>query len=238
MSSRRRDRRRTEEGRSPHSTPHPPAETTRSSNDKKPAQEIDKPDSVGLERLIFFSDAVFAIAITLLVIDLHLPTDAGSDLLGALRDLIPNFEGFAISFFVIALYWSVHHRMFRYIRDYDGRMLWLNNFLLMSIVFLPFSTTLINEYGDQATAVIFYALNLVVIGVFFLLLWIHAAYRAKLIDPATPAGTVRQATRNLLIVPVVFLASIPLALFKPGDATYSWLLIPVLLRLVADRRSA
>jgi uncharacterized membrane protein len=128
--------------------------------------------------------------------------------------------------------------MFRYIRDYDGRMLWLNNFLLMSIVFLPFSTTLINEYGDQATAVIFYALNLVVIGVFFLLLWIHAAYRAKLIDPATPAGTVRQATRNLLIVPVVFLASIPLALFKPGDATYSWLLIPVLLRLVADRRSA
>jgi uncharacterized membrane protein len=108
----------------------------------------------------------------------------------------------------------------------------------MSIAFLPFSTSLISRYGDQSLAVIFYALNLVVIGVFFMLLWLHAVYRGRLIDPATPHAVVRQATLRLAIVPVVFLASVPLALFSPNGAKFVWLLIPVLRHFVVDRREA
>ncbi len=200
-----------------------------------------KDDVTGFERLIFFSDAVFAIAITLLIIDIRLPANAGANLAGALRDLMPNFEGFVMSFLVIALYWMSHHRAFRYISHYDGRLVWINVLLLMSVVFLPFSSSLISAYGDQSLAVIFYATNLAIIGGLFLLLWVYAAFFGQLIDPRTPRLTVRRTTVALAIPPLVFLASVPVAMLNPTTAEMSWLLIGILrplpARLIADRRT-
>jgi uncharacterized membrane protein len=90
-----------------------------------------------LERLILFSDAVFAIAITLLVleikvpsIDHHIATDAL--LLKSLDELIPKFIGFFISFFIIGLYWTTHHRLFGHVVDYMPRLLWLNLLFLLA----------------------------------------------------------------------------------------------------------
>ncbi|MBK9959255.1 MAG: DUF1211 domain-containing protein [Chitinophagaceae bacterium] len=88
-----------------------------------------------LERLILFSDAVFAIAITLLVIEIKIPelphdsvTDKG--LLIALRNLIPKFIGFLVSFLLIGQYWIVHHRLFGYVINFTDRLIWLNIFLI------------------------------------------------------------------------------------------------------------
>src|SRR6266550_8626645 len=96
-----------------------------------------------LERMILFSDAVFAIAITLLVIEIkvpqidrHVATDAL--LLNALDELIPKFIGFFISFFIIGLYWTIHHRMFGYVIDYTRKLLWLNLIFLLAVVLMPF----------------------------------------------------------------------------------------------------
>src|SRR4030095_10043169 len=87
-----------------------------------------------LERLILFSDAVFAIAITLLVIEIKIP-DIHEDvsdkkLLQSLWDLIPKFFGFIISFMLIGLYWTIHHRMFGFVTSFDGKLLWMNLFFL------------------------------------------------------------------------------------------------------------
>jgi len=236
MRSRRRDKRRNRTGPRPRLADSASIDESRSA--EPDASGTSKRDTIGLERLLFFNDAVFAIAITLLVIDIRLPDNAGADLAGALRDLAPNFAGFVFSFLVIALYWITHHHIFQYIRDYDHQLIWINVLFLMSVAFLLFSTSLINSYGDQSLAVIFYALNMVVIGVIFMLLWIHAVYRGRLIDPATPHAVVRQATLRLAIVPVVFLASVPLALFSPNGAKLFWLLIPVLRHFVVNRRQA
>lgn len=96
-----------------------------------------------VERLVFFSDAVFAIAITLLIIEIKVPSLHGlpvsdDSFLHAFSLLLPNLVGFALSFFIIGLYWSLHHRMFGYVTDYNGKLIWLNLLFLFSIVLMPF----------------------------------------------------------------------------------------------------
>lgn len=103
-----------------------------------------------LERLVFFSDAVFAISITLLVIELkfpHLPYRASNaEFLQALAQMTPQFVGFVISFFVVGAFWSGHHRAFACARYWSPRLLMPNLFLLCSVVGMPFFTELVSDY--------------------------------------------------------------------------------------------
>jgi len=104
-----------------------------------------------LERLILFSDAVFAIAITLMVIEIKIPEVHGEEvtdqaLLHRLREMIPKFIGFLISFLLIGQYWIVHHRMFGYVINFTGKLIWLNIFFLLAVALMPFSTGFYSEY--------------------------------------------------------------------------------------------
>ena len=98
-----------------------------------------------IERMILFTDAVFAIAITLLVIEIKAPIiseySSFNQTLNQLFDLIPRFMGFIMSFFVIAIYWRSHHRLFSFLKSYDDRIIWLNFFFLFFIVLMPFSSS-------------------------------------------------------------------------------------------------
>src|SRR6185312_5290352 len=116
--------------------------------------------------------------------------------------------------------------------SYDGPLIWINTITLMAIVFIPFSTSLVSGYGGQALAVIFYAINLAVIGLLFLGLWLYAAFPGHLIDRATSRTTIRVTAMRLSIPPLVFMLSIPIALFNPTAANFWWLMIPVLSRVV------
>jgi uncharacterized membrane protein len=122
-----------------------------------------------LERVVFFSDAVFAIAITLLVIDLKLPETAdmaserGAWL--ALAATIPRLGGFVISFLVIGAYWVGHHRMFRYITRCDVSLLWRNLLLLMCVAFLPFPTSVFSEHLRGQMPIVLYAGSLGLAGI-------------------------------------------------------------------------
>ena len=102
-----------------------------------------------LERMILFSDAVFAIAITLLVIEIKIPDKeflnehgglSDKVLLRALNELVPKFVGYLISFCLIGLYWSIHHRMFGFVTNYDRKLLFLNLLFLFFVALMPFST--------------------------------------------------------------------------------------------------
>lgn len=127
----------------------------------------DRPDHP-LERLIFFSDAVFAIAITLLIIDVHAPhVPLGSpdhEYIRALLNLTPSLFGFFISFFVIGAFWAGHHRAFALAGHYSDRLNGPNLMLLCSVVFLPFTTSFMSHNIGTLVPVQFYNLSLIAAG--------------------------------------------------------------------------
>jgi uncharacterized membrane protein len=125
----------------------------------------DRPDHP-LERLIFFSDAVFAIAITLLIIEVHAPElPRGSPdiaYLQALANLAPSFLGFSVSFFVIGAFWAGHHRAFAMAEHHSERLTGPNLMLLCAVVFMPFSTAFMSANYALTVPSIVYALTLLV----------------------------------------------------------------------------
>jgi TMEM175 potassium channel family protein len=185
---------------------------------------------IGLERVIFFSDAVIAIAITLLVLDIKLPEVAAESVRGFTQQLLalwPKFVGYFVSFWVIALYWVAHHRCFRYIRRYDRRLIYLNFLFLMFIAFMPFPTGLLFSNPTQAASVMLYAGTAAGMGLSLAGLWIYADHH-HFIPADVPRTVIRDIRLNLLLPPVVFLISVCTALFNATLAMYLWfLLIPV-----------
>ena len=121
-----------------------------------------------LERLTFFSDAVFAIAMTLLVIEVRLPhlSRFSDGALGqALLDIYPNFVGFVVSFLVIGRFWVGHHRVMGMLAATSNRLVWTNLFLLMAVAFMPFPTAIFSEYVQLRVGVGVYTGWLVVLGI-------------------------------------------------------------------------
>jgi uncharacterized membrane protein len=133
-----------------------------------PKRPIGKPDDHALERLVFFSDAVFAIAITLLVIELpvpHLPrTATDADFLRALVRLIPNIVGYSIGFAVIGAFWAGHHRSFILARRYDSSLLVPNLVLLGLVAFMPFSTALVSAHMGMRVPTTLYCTTMLAVS--------------------------------------------------------------------------
>ncbi len=187
-------------------------------------------EQLGLERLVFFSDAVYAIAITLLVIDLRLPPGSGeldnAGLARVLLAMLPQLFSYVLSFLVIGSFWSSHHRKFRYVTGYDRRLLLLNMLLLMVVAFLPFPTAVLGESGN-ATATIFYAGTIVVASLLSALLWRYPLTHG-LVRASTPQHIRRFELIRPLLTALVFGLSIPLALYDADWAKYFWaVLIPI-----------
>lgn len=191
-------------------------------------QDVPEQEHLGLERLIFFSDAVFAIAITLLVLEIRLPsgeaalTDA--ELLASLLGIWQKYLAYMISFLVIGMFWMSHHRKFRYIKRYDSRLLFLNLLMLMVVAFVPFPSSIISE-SPSRTATIFYALTMIVVGLLFLLLWWYASRNNYLTDPQLDPNDRRREFAVPLMTMAVFLLSIGITFVNADLAKFSWLLL-------------
>ena len=191
-----------------------------------------------LDRLVFFSDAVMAIAITLLVIDLRLPAlppiTTEAELRAALADLAPRVFSFVLSFAVIGLWWSTHHRFFGSVVRLDPTLLVLNLAFLGAIAFLPFPTSVLGS-TLLPTSVAIYAATNAVIG--YLIATMRAiAERHALLGPTVPLDEYRRRTTRTLIAPSVFAASIPLAYVNPVVAAWSWNLVWVVILLTRRLR--
>lgn len=196
--------------------------------------QISAPDAeergLGFERVVFFSDAVFAIAITLLAIEIHVGEIAEEvvdvELPQHLWAAWPQVLAYLIGFSVIGAYWVSHHRLFSYIKRYDYRLIWLNLLFLSLIAISPFPTNVIGEYGFHQPAQIFYALSVSVTGFAKVLVWWYASHDRRLVDSNLDAHTIRQVTMRGLIVPVVFLLSVPFTWFGPVLPMAIWLATP------------
>jgi uncharacterized membrane protein len=176
----------------------------------------------GVNRLEAFSDGVFAIAITLLVLGIEIPDVAEDQLWEALRDLGPSVFGYFLGFAVIGLFWVVHHEFFGQVARVDARLLWTNLLFLSLIAAMPFSTGLLGDFDSSEVATVIFAAN---VGLAAIASHVSAwlAIRGGLLDDGSPAIRERFLTADLL-VPVIFLGSIPLVLISPGTAQLSWLL--------------
>src|SRR6185503_365540 len=155
---------------------------------------------LSFERVVFFSDAVFAIVITLLVLELkvpHLGDHTEPALRHSLVELLPRVAGFVISFLIIGLMWIEHHRIFRYIADYDAGLLWRNLFLLLCVSFVPFPTALFSENFWSRTAFILYAASFGGVATAKFFIWRHAVAAKLLKEGVTPELEVRIARRSM-----------------------------------------
>ncbi|MBS1915293.1 MAG: DUF1211 domain-containing protein [Bacteroidetes bacterium] len=135
-----------------------------------------KEKSLELERLVFFSDAIVAIAMTILVFDLKLThiTD-GHITFADLGDAWQKFAAFFLSFILIAIFWKIHHEFFSHIREINSTLLWINIGWLMFIVTLPFSTSLISAHFFAKPAIFTYSLNVLLVTIFQNTIWDYAA---------------------------------------------------------------
>jgi uncharacterized membrane protein len=216
-------------------------ESERSARDQeirtRPANE-----ELGLERIMFFSDAVMAIAITLLAIDLKVPEIAASaaaaELPRSLSELGPRFLSFLISFFVIGIYWMSHHRYFRFIKRYDGGLIVLNLLFLLFIVLMPFVASLFGQYYYLPLGMSVYAAAVAATGLSMGALWWYASYRYRLVDEHLDKQFIR-ARSLAMAVPLLFLVSIPFAFFSRTLAIAIWCMLPLVsfaILKVSERR--
>ncbi|MES2416901.1 MAG: TMEM175 family protein [Bacteroidota bacterium] len=173
-----------------------------------------------IERIILFTDAVFAIAITLLVIEIKAPhIRAGmtsEEIALQLTNLTPLFAGFIISFFVIAIYWRSHHRLFSFIKDYDDKLIWLNFFFLFTIILMPFSSAYYSEQTSYALPFYFYCTNVAATGLLNYALLAYIIKHKGRISAGFDELKTRQLARwRTLIVPAIFTLGILIDLCLP-----------------------
>ncbi len=167
-------------------------------------------------RLEAFSDGVLAIAITLLVLEIHVPDVKHNESLAhALADLWPKYATFAVSFLTIGIMWINHHALFDRVTRVDRRLLFLNLLLLLSISFVPFPTAVLGDYVQDATqghvAAALYGFNMFLVGCGFLALWRHLLAHPELRGPAFGDADVRAGLRRTIVGPVCYAASIAVA---------------------------
>jgi uncharacterized membrane protein len=190
----------------------------------------------GTERITAFSDGVFAIAITLLVLDLKLPELpehlSNAELLQALLALSPKIFSYALSFLVVGFLWINHHRLFAPIRRYDQKLLWLNLFVLLFVAFLPFPTTVLGDYGNRTPAIVLYALTFAMVSMAQVLVWAYATRGHRLVEPDLDPRLITYTTMRGVAVIAIWLGSIPIAFISPVLASLTWMLLFPLLRIV------
>ena len=197
-----------------------------------------------LERLIFFSDAVFAIAITLLIIEVHPPNlgfrASDHDHLVALANLTPSFVAFFISFFVIGAFWAGHHRAFSLARHWSPKLVMPNIVMLAAIVFMPFATAYMGMNMGQRVPTVLYDLVLLATGLLNIRL-VRVATSPPVVDEqADPVVIARTRARGWGVTLGAALALV-LAFYVPRLSQFGLLTIPLWLRLVvrrAEKRAA
>lgn len=180
-------------------------------------------------RVLALSDGVFAIVVTLLVLEIHVPELGGGQGLGdALHEVRPSFIGFLISFVVTAIAWTGHRDLFALIRRTDRGLVWLNFVYLLPLSLLPFGAALISRYDRESAALALYGVLLLLIAVTRLAVWLYATNRQHLLYEPVDR---RSKTVGILLVAIpaaLYLLAIGLADPVPGASLAIYVAAPVL----------
>ena len=185
-------------------------------------------DTVRTESL---SDGIFAIATTLLVLNLEVPNvpqgEATRSLPQAIADLAPSLLSYVLSFLVVAAYWMAHRAIFRHIMRVNRPLSWLNVLFLMVIAFLPFSTGLFDTYASETLVVVIYVGNLALARLMLTAIWWYASANRALIGDTVSQRHIRFHRARGLVIPLIFVLSIGVAYVSVTAAVVVWIALAV-----------
>lgn len=170
------------------------------------------------KRIETLVDGIFAIAMTLLVLSLDVPQipypATNAQILNVLSGMAPQFLIFILSFLLLATFWRIHHSQFNLIKKTDQGLLWINVFWLLLVALVPFSTNLVGDYGYLTVSMVFFHVNLFLIGITFNWNWHHASEH-DLMEEKVDKNFVRSQKIVNLTLPVCALIAIGLAFITP-----------------------
>jgi len=181
-------------------------------------------------RIAALVDGIFAVAMTLLVLDLKLPegTKLSNDtaVWRQLFQLTGRFSTYALSFVVLGTYWIGHHSLFHFVRRVSRGMLWLNLLFLLFITLLPFSTNLLSGHSHLQIPVVVYGINLLLIFIIALLQLLYLEHHPELSHDQLSPSWIANSRRRLVIPMVIVVTSIAISFYKPKIAMSAyWLLL-------------
>ncbi len=182
-------------------------------------------------RLETMVDGIFAIAMPLLVLGINPPKPAESQAQTTLPflvfDLVPEIFIFIVAFLILASFWLNHHRHFHFVRSVDSRLVWINIFLLISIVFIPFSTDVAGDYPEVQIAVLLFHINILIVGLFFAYQVSYISKSVHLCDPETDKNFLQAHYLRSILIPVVAFIAVIVSFANPSASLMVYLVIPV-----------
>lgn len=183
------------------------------------------------DRVLGFSDGVFAFASTLLVLKIDLPAvTAGqltNDFWQMFLPLAPQYIANIISFLIIGYYWINHHAIFSLVQRYNSTVVWLNIFFLVFLSFLPFPVDLYGENFMVPNVVVFYSASLAIVGLMLAIIWFYASHNYRLVSDSLSKKQINYYMVRNLVAPIVFVGAIPLVYVHPILAQLSWIMVIV-----------
>ena len=180
------------------------------------------------DRIETLVDGIFAIAMTLLILNLVVPEITGplseTIVRNSLLGIYPKFYTFVLSFILLALFWTIHHRTFYIIQKANGTLLWINIIWLLFIVMVPFTNTLTGNYGSFVISHLIFNLDMLGIAVFIALSWYYAV-KKDLIDKNVNKKIITGINRGILVFIFVSLIAICLSFITPEWSSLAYILI-------------
>lgn len=191
--------------------------------------EFSRSSGMTPRRIESLADGIFAFAMTLLVLSINLPesgpgVNVGAYLLGQYQ----NFWNFALSFLLLANFWLSHSQQYHHIKKADAVTLWLNIFVMLFVVLIPFSVTLMNDHSSDLAAEVFFNSNLLVLSSLLAFNWRHSVKKG-FIEQAGEEKHIALVSRKMLYAPAIALLALVVAFFYPGWSTLVYLLIPLVI---------
>lgn len=181
------------------------------------------------KRIETLVDGIFAIAMTLLVLTIDVPNITGQISNAAIAqyliDLMPKFFAYVLSFILLAVFWRINHQQFNLIKHVNSTLLWINILWLMLVALVPFSASLAGEYGNYQIPMIFFNLNMFLIGIFFTLNWSYA-YRNNFLDASIDYKKMGHIRKLNLSLPLCSLIAIGLTFIDPSWSGIAYIFIP------------
>ena len=170
---------------------------------------------ISKSRIETLTDGVFAIVMTILVLEITVPqishSEATIELPKQLLKLWPVILSYGTSFIILGFFWIGHDYQFHYVKRANRIFLWITIFYLMFIAFVPFSTSLIGEYGDQQISIIIYAVNISIIGFWEYIRWKYATKDHHLVDSDLDPTFITKMSRRFLLGPTIYLIAVAIS---------------------------
>lgn len=179
-----------------------------------------------LDRLVFLIDGVFAITLTLLILDLKLPEDAGSSLGLAMKDMLPRLAIYLFAFSTIVNHWAVHHRTFRYVQRADNALVLLSFTNLLLITLIPVSAGIVGNYPLQTLAAAVFAVNSLFLCLSAAAVWAYVAAHSQLLAEDTDTRVLKGISTVWLLVGLGFAISLAVGQLTISGQYLIWLLWP------------